>query len=263
MAPETGFDSPLQWYSENPAAVLQRLREGSMDYLGAAADRMTDLHLLAAIRSGLLDEWARAFPDPRCDPQVPLRVLLAAAVAGAFAGEYALCAAGPALHSPAVLAELGYNVAWLSPGQGLSRRGTQEPALFQSDTLRKLLKQIEAADRAAGQRPGPSLIAWFNQAVGPALLRQAGGGTGAWILDCTKLLVNLENGNYEGSAVSKDEDGTPIRGYKLTLLSSRVTEGRLIVQIGWDDVRASDHPVARPLLTGDTTTTGRKQLTGG
>jgi hypothetical protein len=252
MGPETGFDSPLQWYTENPVEVLKRLREGYMDYLGAADDRLTDLHLLAAIRSGMLDEWARAFPDPRWEPQIPIRVLLAAALAGAFAGEYALCEAGPALHSPAVLAELGYNVAWLAPGQGLSRRGTQEQALFQSDTLRKLLKQIEAADRAAGQRPGQSLIDWFNESVGPVLLRQAGGGTGAWILDCTKLLVNLENGNYEGSAISKEEDGTPIRGYKLALLSSLVDEGRIITRIGWDDVRASDHPVARPLLQGAT-----------
>jgi len=252
MAPETGFDSPLQFYTENPVAVLERLRAGEIDYLGAADDRLTDLHLLAAIKSGLLDEWARAFPDPRLAPQIPVRVLLAAAVAGAFAGEYALCAAGPALHSPAVLAELGYNVAWLAPGQGLSQRGTQEKALFQSDTLRKLLLQLGAADQAAGQRPGQSLIDWFNESVGPAFLRAVDGGTGAWILDCTKLLVNLENGNYEGSAVGSDEDGTPIRGYKLGLLSALLGEGRLITRIGWDNVRESDHPVARPLLLGET-----------
>jgi hypothetical protein len=179
-------------------------------------------------------------------------VLLAAAVAGAFAGEYALAAVGPALHSPAVLAELGYNAAWLAPGQGLSQRGTQAEGLFQSDTLRKVLLQIETADRAAGQRPGQSLIDWFNQSVGPAFLRAADGGTGAWILDCTKLLVNLENGNYEGSAVATDEDGTPIRGYKLALLSALIEEGRLITRIGWDSVRESDHPVARPLVTGAT-----------
>jgi hypothetical protein len=252
MAPETGFDSPLQWYTENPVVVLQRLRAGDLDYLGQADDRLTDLHLLAAIKSGLLDEWARAFPDPRWAPQIPIRVLLAAAIAGALAGEYALCEAGPALHSPAVLAELGYNIAWLTPGQGLSRRGTQDQALFHSDTLRKLLKQIEGADRAAGQRPGQSLIDWFNTSVGPAFLRHAGGGTGAWIVDCTKLLVNLKNENYEGSAVSKEEDGTPIRGYKLALLSALIDEGRILVQLGWDDVRASDHPVARPLLGGET-----------
>jgi hypothetical protein len=67
--------------------VLERLRAGEIDYLGAADDRLTDLHLLGAIRSGLLDEWAITFPDPRFAPQIPVRVLLAAAVAGAFAGE--------------------------------------------------------------------------------------------------------------------------------------------------------------------------------
>src|SRR5205814_3298991 len=67
-----------------------------------------------------------------------------------------------------------------------------------------------------------------------------------------KLLVKLENDNYEESAVSKDDDGQPIRGYKLALLSALVEEGRIITRIGWDDVRASDHPVARPLLQGET-----------
>src|SRR3954453_13859852 len=176
MTPETGFDAPLQFYAENPVAVLERLRAGEIDYMGAADDRLTDLHLLAAIKSGLLDEWAAAFPDPRWAQQIPIRVLLAAAVAGALSGDYALCQAGPALHSPAVLAELGYNVAWLAPGEGLSGRGTEEEALFHSDTLRKLLLKIAAADRAMGGRPGERLIRWWNETVGPALLRRAGGG---------------------------------------------------------------------------------------
>src|SRR5206468_1186328 len=83
----------------------------------------TDLHVLYALRSGLIDECAAAFPDPRWDPQIPIRVLLTAAVAGALAGGYALCETGAALHSPAVLSELGYNVAWRAPGAGVARRG--------------------------------------------------------------------------------------------------------------------------------------------
>jgi len=147
MVRETGFTSPLRLFSENPEEVLQRLREGYIEYLGGATDQFTDLHALYALRSGLIDECAAAFPDPRWDPQIPIRVLLTAAVAGALAGEYALSQTGAALHSPAVLAELGYNVAWLAPGEGLSRRGTEEEALFHYDTVRKLLGQIAAADR--------------------------------------------------------------------------------------------------------------------
>src|SRR5712692_41748 len=248
MVRETGFTSPLRLFSENPEEVLQRLREGYIEYLGGATDQFTDLHALYALRSGLIDECAAAFPDPRWDPQIPIRVLLTAAVAGALAGEYALSQTGAALHSPAVLSELGYNVAWLTPGEGLSRRGTEEEALFHYDTVRKLLRQIAAADQASECAPGESLIRWWNETVGPALLRRAGGGTGAWILDCTKIVVNLENGRYEGSAVTKDDDGNVFRGYKLALLSSLIDEGRVLVHVGWDSARPADITVARPLL---------------
>jgi hypothetical protein len=248
MQRETGFTSPLRLFSEDPEEVLRRLRDGYIEYLGAAVDQFTDLHVLYALQSGLIDECAAAFPDPRWDPEIPLRVLLTAGVAGALAGEYALCQAGAALHSPALLAELGYNVAWLTPGEGLSRRGTEEEALFHYDTLRKLLVHLAAADRASGDAPGESLLRWWNETVGPALLRRAGGGTGAWILDCTKVVVNLENRRYEGSEVTKDDDGHVFRGYKLALLSALIDEGRVIVQVNWDGARAADLTVARPLL---------------
>ena len=38
------------------------------------------------------------------------------------------------------------NAAWLAPGEGLSRRGTESRAVFHGDTLRKLLGQIAALD---------------------------------------------------------------------------------------------------------------------
>ena len=147
-----------------------------------------------------------------------------------------------------MLAELGYNVAWLTPGAGLSRRGTEEDALFHYDTLRKLLLRIAQSDQASGCVPGESLLRWWNETVGPALLRRAGGGTGAWILDCTKVVVNLKNPRYEGSEVTKDEDGQVYRGYKLALLSSLIDEGRLIVQVNFSGARSADITVARPLV---------------
>lgn len=234
--------------SENPEEVLKRLREGWIDYLEGAHDRFTDLHVLYALKSGLLDECAAAFPDPRFEPEISARVLLAASVAGAFQGEYALSQAGCALHSAALLAELGLNIQWLQPGEGMSRRGTEAEAAFHPDTLRKLLQQLARADREAGQSPGASLIDWWNETVGPAFRKRAGGGVGVWLLDATKILVNLKNPRYEGSHTSKDEDGRPIRGYKLGLLSTLIDEGRLIVRLGWDGVRAGDATVTWPLV---------------
>jgi hypothetical protein len=257
------WTAPLRLLSENPAEVLKRLREGAIDALEGAHDQFTDLHLLYALKSGLLDDCAAGFPDPRQEPEVPLRVLLAASVAGAFQGEYALCQAGCALHSLALLAELGLNAQWLQPGAGISRRGTEAEAVFHSDTLRKLLQQVAKGDREAGRSPGATLIAWWNATVGPAFQQRAGGGVGVWLLDATKLLVNLDNPRYEGSDTCKDEDGRPIRGYKLGLLSTLIDEGRLLVRLGWDGVRAGDatvtwpvvqaeQPQASPLAPGDT-----------
>jgi hypothetical protein len=66
------------------------------------------------------------------------------------------------------------------------------------------------------------------------------------------LLVNRKNPRYEGSAISQDEKGQPLRGYKLALLSALVEQGRVIGRVGWDSVRAGDLPVARPLLQNQT-----------
>src|SRR2546425_23096 len=168
------FHSPLLFLRENPEAVLAALRQGWIEAMDAAGDQVTDLHVLYALKSGVVGGSAAACPDPRGGPETPLLVLPTASVAGAFQGEYARRESGCALHSPALLAELGLNVAWLTPGEGLSRRGTVQAAVFHGDVLRKLLLQIAQADQQAGRRPGESLLRWWNETVGPAFLRRAG-----------------------------------------------------------------------------------------
>jgi hypothetical protein len=263
------FTSPIVLLREHRAAVLDALHQGRVDSIEAATDQITDLHVLYALKSGLLAECADAFPDPRADPEIPVSVLLTASLAAAFQGEYALRESGCALHSPAILAQLGINAAWLAPGEGLSRRGTESRAVFHGDTLRKLLGQIAALDRKAGGRPGDSLLLWWNETVGPALLRHAGGGTGVFIRDVTKLLVNLANPRYEGSEVATEEGKHPQRGYKLGLLSALIDTGRLQVSVAWDGIRAADLTVTRgfvtegtPLSRGDTLLQDRGLLDG-
>jgi hypothetical protein len=263
------FTAPIIFLREHRAAVLDALHQGRVDSIEAATDEITDLHVLYALKSGLLAEVAAAFPDPRANPEIPVSVLLTASLAAAFQGEYALRESGCALHSPAILAQLGINAAWLAPGAGLSRRGTDSHALFHGDTLRKLLGQIAALDTHAGGRPGDSLLLWWNETVGPALLRHAGGGTGAWIRDVTKLIVNLANPRYEGSEVATEEGKNPQRGYKLGLLSALIDTGRLQVGVAWEGVRAADLTVTSgfvaegtPLQRGDTLLQDRGLLDG-
>lgn len=249
MARPSDCSSPLLLLRENPAVVLEALRQGWIESMDAASEHVTDWHVLYALRSGLLAECATAFPDPRLNPEIPVHVLLTASVAAAFQGEYALREAGCALHSPAILAELGLNATWLRPGEGLSRRGTASEAVFHGDTLRKLLYQIAACDREAGRSPCESLIRWWNETVGPAMLRHAGGGTGAWIRDTTKLVVNLDNPRYEGSEVASEEGKQPQRGYKLGLLSALIDTGRLLVGVAWGGIRTGDLPLCQPFVS--------------
>ena len=253
MAAPHEFTPPLLLLRENPEAVLTALRQGWVDAMDTAGDQLTDLHVLAALQSGLLAECATAFPDPRLNPEIPIAVLLTASVAGAFQGEYALRESGCALHSPALLAELGLNAAWLQAGEGLSRRGTAQEAVFHGDVLRKLLLQIAAADQDAGRMPGESLLTWWNTTVGPAFLRHAGGGSGAWIRDATKLVVRLKNDHYEGSDVIQEDGKEPQRGYKLGLLSSLIDTGRLLVGVAFAGIRTGDLPLTAPLVRGEGT----------
>ena len=262
MATTPNFVSPLRLLEENPEAVLAALRQGWVDYWETAVDQVTDEHVRFALQSGLLAECAAAFPDPRLHPEIPLLVLLTASVAAAFQGEYGLRNSGCALHSPALLAELGLNAAWLAPGEGLSRRGTQDEAVFHGDVLRKLLQSVAAADRAAGRRPGESLLQWWNTTVGPAMRRLADGGLGVWIRDVTKIVVNLDNPRYEQSEVASEEkaDGSkepPQRGYKLGLLSCLLGTGRLLVQVAWDGLRCGDRPLTEPFVTPEQTPLAR------
>jgi len=250
MAAPAAFLPPLLLLRQNPAAVLAALRQGWVESMETAGDQLTDQHVLYALRSGLLAECAAAFPDPRLDPEIPAVVLLTASVAGAFQGEYALRESGCALHSPALLAELGLNAAWLPAGEGLSRRGTAQEAVFHGDVLRKLLLQIAAADQAAGRMPGASLLTWWNRTVGPAFLCHAGGGSGAWIRDATKLVVRLDNDRYEGSEVVEEDGEGPQRGYKLGLLSSLIDTGRLLVGVNFAGIATGDLPLTSPLVSG-------------
>src|SRR5437879_11986429 len=90
MATTPNFVSPLRFLEESPEAVLAALRQGWVDYWETAVDQVTDEHVRFALQSGLLAECAAAFPDPRCQPEIPMRVLLPARVAAAFQGQYGL-----------------------------------------------------------------------------------------------------------------------------------------------------------------------------
>jgi hypothetical protein len=223
------MDSIKLW-ARNGEAVRQAIELGEIAHIETASEELTDEFLLFAIESGLLKSWARSFPEPRCEPEIAMEVILPAHIAARFAGLYSMRKAGYVLRSARVLGALGYSVEVVEPARGLSVRGTSDDKLFSGDVVRKLLVQMEQqvdlsqlarrppsepsvavkvrerASRRAAKHPvdeaeaearahkvAEQLVAWYNQHVGVSMLHYARLGTGRrmHILDTTRIEVPL------------------------------------------------------------------------
>ena len=193
----------IKLWARNGEAVRQAIELGELVHMETASEELTDEFLLFAIESGLLKQWAEAFPDPRDAPEIGMEVILPAHLAGRFAGLYSLRKTGYVLRSARVLGALGYSVEVIEPAQGLSVRGTSDDKLFSGDVVRKLLVKMEqqvdlsqqvlrppkepsvvvkvrkrasrravkqAVDEAAAEcralQVAEQLVAWYNQHVG-------------------------------------------------------------------------------------------------
>ena len=277
----------MKLWARDGEAVRQAIELGAIAHIETASEELTDEFLLFAIESGLLQTWAKAFPDPRREPEIGMEVILPAHIAARFAGLYSMRKAGYVLRSARVLGALGYSVEVVEPECGLSLRGTSDDKLFSGDVVRKLLVQMEQqADLSQpARRPPPApnvavkvrerasrravkqavdaaeaearahkvaeqLVSWYNQQVGVSMLRYARLGTGRrmHILDTTHVEVPLATGTYECSGVVKNEDGTLARGYKLATLRTLLDSAGLLTQVALSAIQVHDLALCRPLL---------------
>ena len=229
----------LQILKRNPKKVLESLRLGEVESMELAVDQVTDEFMIYGLRGGLIDELSESFPDPRKECEITVKQILSASIAGHFQDMYAIIQSPYALHSPILLAELGLNVKVLSSGEGISRRGTKESAPFNGDVTRKMLDDMNPYE----------LVDWYNLVVGAAYLRQAEYKPCIHILDCTKLVVNFQNENYEGSGIVKNDEEELERGYKLGSLRSLLDDGGIITAMAFGAINVHDLTLCKELVT--------------
>ena len=84
----------IKLWARNGDAVRQAIELGELVHLETASEELTDEFLLFAIQSGLLAQWANAFPDPRGDPEISMEVILASHVAALGPGPFAVRSSG-------------------------------------------------------------------------------------------------------------------------------------------------------------------------
>jgi hypothetical protein len=76
----------IRLVARNGEAVRQALEQGEVLHLDMASEEIDDEFLLFALKSGLLKQWADAFPDPRRWADISTEVILATEMAARFAG---------------------------------------------------------------------------------------------------------------------------------------------------------------------------------
>ena len=250
----------LQIIYQNQEKIIKKLNTGNVDAIELAVEQITDEFMIYGLRSGLIDELSKTFPDLRKEEEISTKLILSASIAGHFQDMYALSQSPYALlsfrrvteeqNSPPLLAELGLNIKVLSAGEGVSRRGTKQNAPFNGDVIRKMLNSIKPED----------LINWYNKNIGKAYLRQSGYRPSFHILDCTDLEVNFDNENYEGSGIVKrkkkssekkkngKEEEEIKRGYKLGSLRSLLDDGGIITGIAYGAINVHDFELCKDLL---------------
>jgi hypothetical protein len=236
----------IQILKQNPKQVLDALKLGKIERMELAVEQITDEFMIYGLRSGLIDELSKSFPDPRKECEITTKQILSASIAGHFQDMYAISQSPYALHSPTLLAELGLNVQVLSEGEGISRKGTKDNSPFNGDVIRKMLYSMTFME----------FIQWYNLYVGRAYLNQTNYQPSIHILDCTELEVNIENQNYEGSGIvkekKKDSKGKVVeklkRGYKLGSLRSLLDDGGIITGIAFGAIQVHDLTLCKELL---------------
>lgn len=277
----------IKLLARNGEAVRNALELGEIVHLDTASEEITDEFLLFAIHSGLLRKWAEAFPDPRQASEVSLEVILASSLAARFSAIYSLRKTGYVLRSARVLGALGYSIEVLSPGNGISSRGTEDDKLMSGDVIRKMIVKMEqlveinpataeqprektppikirkrasrrearidldkAQQHARAKGVGRQLTAWYNHSVGESMLEygQMGQGRRIHILDTTRIEVALETENYECSGVVKNEDGSYSRGYKLATIRTLLDTAGLMSQVEIGPIEMHDLELCRQML---------------
>lgn len=220
----------IQICRKDKEKVYNAIRTGKIDAAEISFPNLIDDIFLTMNRRGLTDLLTHALTDKRRDnSHIPFHILLCLAIAAKLKCKTSLTDVPFAVTEAELLAELGWNI-WDN------ERDVNE-GLFSESVMRKLLEKYKSEE----------WISFYNDYVQKHLMKKLDIQPCVHILDCTKILVNLDNENYENSSVVKI-DGETMRGYKLGVLRGVLDDSGIVEEVVFGTLKTHDMEQCREML---------------
>lgn len=216
---------------ENKKSVLRKIYTGAFDNVAASVSNLVDDIILSMHKSGILACLANKLPDKRAhNTTIPFELVMALSVAAKMKTNTSICDVPYAITDHRVLAELGYNI--------IDTEKDLKAGMMTESSLRFLFGKYEAKE----------LFKSYNEVVQEQIMPKLNYKPNIHILDCTELSVNLDNNNYEQSAVTTNKYGDVDRGYKLASLRGIVEDTGIIEEIEFGAMNVHDLELSREML---------------
>lgn len=216
---------------ENKESVLRKIYTGAFDNVAASVSNLVDDIILSMHKSGILACLANKLPDKRAhNTTIPFELVMALSVAAKMKTNTSICDVPYAITDHRVLAELGYNI--------IDTEKDLKAGMMTESSLRFLFGKYEAKE----------LFKSYNEVVQEQIMPKLNYKPNIHILDCTELSINLDNDNYEQSAVTTNKYGDADRGYKLASLRGIVEDTGIIEKIEFGAMNVHDLELSREML---------------
>lgn len=216
---------------ENKESVLRKIYTGEFDNVVSSISNLVDDIILSMHKRGILACLANKLPDKRAhNTTIPFELVMALSVAAKMKTNTSICDVPYAITDHRVLAELGYNI--------IDTEKDLKAGMMTESSLRFLFGKYEAK----------KLFKSYNEVVQEQIMPKLNYKPNIHILDCTELSVNLDNDNYEQSAVTTNKYGDADRGYKLASLRGIVEDTGIIEEIEFGAMNVHDLELSREML---------------
>lgn len=216
---------------QNKKSVLKKIYTGTFDNVVSSISNLVDDIILSMHKKGILACLVNKLPDKRAhNTTIPFELVMALSVAAKMKTNTSISDVPYAITDHRVLAELGYNI--------IDTEKDLKTGMMTESSLRFLFGKYEAKE----------LFKSYNEAVQEQIMPKLDYKPNIHILDCTELSVNLDNENYEQSAITTNKYGDVDRGYKLASLRGIIDDTGIIEEIEFGAMNIHDLELSKNML---------------